>query len=157
MQNGEVQLTAVGSQRARDVVRRSPSRRAPFQRHFFHRRIRGAYASLQVRTHHQPGAGPAHLHLPRAPQDLSAWESHPAGRVLQRQVQGLIAHSKNADSSRPTKKTYQRQGSCFERRGREYYLGRRPRESLRVCLFAAKNAPALPATMREKKRQRSAM
>src|SRR6266700_2840607 len=66
-----------------------PPGRAPIQRHFLHRRIRSAHASLQIRTHHQPGARPAHLHLSGAPEDLPARESHSAGRLLRRKTESL--------------------------------------------------------------------
>src|SRR6202165_538000 len=91
MQNGEVQLTSVGSQRARDIVRRHRLAERLLQDTFFLPRFRAPPQSLQIRTHHQPGVGPAHLHVPRAPENLPARESHPAGRLLQRQLQGLIA------------------------------------------------------------------
>jgi hypothetical protein len=44
---------------------------------------------MSVRTHHQPGAGSAHLYFPRPPQDLPARQSHSPRRLLQRKVQGL--------------------------------------------------------------------
>jgi len=86
-----------------------------------------------------------------APENLPARESHTARRSLQRQVEGLIAQPNHADSSRPAKKTKRALNSRFEWHGRGCHLGRRPREPLRICLFAGECPCATCNDAREKK------
>jgi len=152
MQNGEVQLTPVGSPACARC--RAPSRwPSASSRTLFPLTIPKPHASMQIRAHHQPSGQRICTFLghpktcphgnPIPPVDC--WTASPRADRTLLSCRPLSTHEKNQQASRFTFRTAP-VWMC---------LGRRSLRALRVA-YLRRNAPAPLATTRERRRPRSA-